>query len=116
MEAPAGVGFSYSTDGNVNTSDDQTADDNYRALQDFFTNKFPEFKGKEFYITGESYCGVYIPTLTQRFVTNMKLNASSNEFPNNLKGIAIGNGILSEGLQHNSVITYMYYHGLIGKQ
>ncbi len=116
MEAPIGVGFSFSTDCNESTSDDQTADDNYRALQDFFENKFPEFRYRDFYITGESYCGVYIPTLTQRLIDNMDADTINNEFPNNLKGIAIGNGMLSAQQQHNSVIMYMYYHGLIGKR
>lgn len=116
MEAPTGVGFSYSTDQNDITNDDQTADDNYRALQDFFTKKFPEFQRRDFYITGESYCGVYIPTLTQRFIDNMDTEAIKNEFPNNLKGIAIGNGMLSARQQHNSIIMFMYYHGLIGKR
>ena len=32
MESPAGVGFSYATDGNVTTDDDQVAKDNYNSL------------------------------------------------------------------------------------
>ena len=32
LESPAGVGFSYATDGNVTTDDDRVAMDNYNAL------------------------------------------------------------------------------------
>lgn len=32
LESPAGVGFSYATDGNITTDDDQVAKDNYNAL------------------------------------------------------------------------------------
>uniref|UniRef100_A0A914EC78 Uncharacterized protein n=1 Tax=Acrobeloides nanus TaxID=290746 RepID=A0A914EC78_9BILA len=32
LESPAGVGFSYSTDGNIVTDDDKTAKENYNAL------------------------------------------------------------------------------------
>jgi cathepsin A (carboxypeptidase C) len=38
IEAPAGVGFSYSTDGNVTTSDDQTSAENYAAFKIFLFN------------------------------------------------------------------------------
>lgn len=62
MESPAGVGFSYSSSQNYSTDDDQTAADNYAALLNFF-DKFPEYESNDFYITGESYAGVYIPTL-----------------------------------------------------
>ena len=40
----------------------QVALDNYHALLSFF-EKFPHYKGKEFYVAGESYAGIYIPTL-----------------------------------------------------
>jgi carboxypeptidase C (cathepsin A) len=32
LEFPAGVGFSYSTDGNITTNDNKTAEENYNAL------------------------------------------------------------------------------------
>ncbi len=40
LEAPICVGFSYSDDGSCTMNDNTTADDNYKALLQFFI-KFP---------------------------------------------------------------------------
>ena len=66
LESPHQVGYSYSTVANDYVyGDDLTASDNYNALKDFFTNLFPNYAQNPFYITGESYGGVYIPTLSK---------------------------------------------------
>jgi len=106
LESPAGVGFSYATDNNLATNDDQVAQDNYNSLVNFFTTKFPELKNNDFYITGESYGGVYVPTLAV-LVANDKTN-----FPN-FKGIAVGNGILQDEMNWNTMIPLFFYHGIM---
>ena len=86
LEAPIGVGYSYCSRQKesgkpcVNT-DRYTASASRAALVDFFTRKFPELAKNPFYITGESYAGVYIPTLSKEILDHTKLN---------LKGIAVG--------------------------
>ena len=50
VEAPAGVGFSYSESGYKFTDDDITAMDNYAFLINWFA-KFKEYKKNDFYIT-----------------------------------------------------------------
>ena len=50
----------------------QTADENYAALQDFFNNVFPEYMNRSFYVTGESYGGIYLPMLTERIINGIQ--------------------------------------------
>ena len=51
----------------------QAALNNYLAIIDFF-KKFPEYQGRDFYITGESYGGIYVPTLTMLIMKNPTIN------------------------------------------
>uniref|UniRef100_T1IXT3 Carboxypeptidase n=1 Tax=Strigamia maritima TaxID=126957 RepID=T1IXT3_STRMM len=105
LEAPAGVGFSYSDDKDYKTDDDKVSLDNYVAVQNFF-KKFPQFKKNDFYVTGESYGGIYVPTLTVRIFNGQDIN---------LKGFAVGNGLSSYPQNDNSLIFFLYHHGLFGK-
>lgn len=109
LEAPACVGFSYDLNDDCASDDDLTSSSNYMALQDFFSNKFPEYQNNEFYITGESYAGIYVPTLSQRVVEGQ------SEYPLNFKGFAVGNGMLSYRLNDNSVMFMAYHYGLLGQ-
>ncbi|XP_069112460.1 lysosomal protective protein-like [Argopecten irradians] len=104
LEAPAGVGFSYSPDQNYKTDDDQVALDNHLALKNFFL-KFPEYKTNDFYVTGESYGGIYVPTLSARLVDDSSFN---------FQGFVVGNGVTDGEMNTDSVIYFAYYHGLIG--
>uniref|UniRef100_A0A672ZW43 Carboxypeptidase n=1 Tax=Sphaeramia orbicularis TaxID=375764 RepID=A0A672ZW43_9TELE len=106
LESPAGVGFSYSDDGNYKTNDTEVSMNNYLALKEFF-RLFPEFSTNELFLTGESYGGIYIPTLAERVMEDSKLN---------LQGIAVGNGMSSYELNDNSLVYFAYYHGLLGSQ
>ncbi|KAH7636472.1 serine carboxypeptidase-like protein [Dermatophagoides farinae] len=60
IETPAQVGFSYKLDQNYQTNDNETAHMNLAALKSFY-RKFPNFIQNDFYITGESYAGIFIP-------------------------------------------------------
>lgn len=90
IEAPCGVGFSYSSDGtgdDYKTDDAQTAKDNYALLQQFFT-RFPQFRTNDLYITSESYGGHYMPTLAKEIVDH---NTAAQDPVLNFKGFAVGN-------------------------
>uniref|UniRef100_A0A915LRJ8 Carboxypeptidase n=1 Tax=Meloidogyne javanica TaxID=6303 RepID=A0A915LRJ8_MELJA len=106
LESPAGVGYSYSTDGNLTTNDDETANYNYEALKQFYS-KFPDFKGRPTIISGESYAGVYLPMLA-----NLIINGQKN-YPINFKGVLIGNGYLSRTLNINTMLSYARGHGFV---
>lgn len=86
LESPAGVGFSYSNrSSNYVTGDKQTAADAYTFLVNWL-ERFPEYKNREFYITGESYAGHYAPQLAALILQNNKI---TNQTLINLKGIAV---------------------------
>jgi carboxypeptidase C (cathepsin A) len=55
VEAPSGVGFSYSDDPkHYHTNDSQTSMDSFEFLKNFF-EVFSDFQSNDFYLTGESY-------------------------------------------------------------
>ena len=104
LEAPAGVGYSYSQSKKYTTTDVDTATNNYLALKDFL-RKFPEYKDTELYIAGSGYGGVYVVSL----VALAKSDATIK-----LKGFAIGNGFMSNRTNWNSLMYFLYHHDLIG--
>ncbi|XP_078274799.1 lysosomal protective protein isoform X1 [Rhinoraja longicauda] len=103
LESPAGVGFSYDDDQQYRTNDTEVSFNNYLAVKKFF-QFFPEYKKNAFYITGESYGGIYVPTLAERVMTDLKIN---------FKGMAVGNGLSSWEYNDNSLVYFAYYHGLL---
>ena len=88
IESPVGVGFSYSETGDYKCDDDRTATENLAAVESFF-GMFPEFSKNKFFITGESYAGVYVPTLAEAIVNAEKAGTYTGA---PLTGIAVGNG------------------------
>jgi hypothetical protein len=99
LESPAGVGFSYCDYDPCTANDTSTAVDNHHALLEFFKG-FPEYAANEFFITGESYAGIYIPTLAEQIMEAADAYAraasdaerSQLAAPINLVGMAVGNG------------------------
>eukprot|EP00958_Prasinococcus_capsulatus_P002478 scaffold212_cov404-Prasinococcus_capsulatus_cf.AAC.4 len=103
FEAPAGVGFSYSGNpSDYRTGDNQTAADNLAALTYFFTEKFPEYASNDFYVSGESYGGIYVPTLSQKIFED-------KSFPGNMKGFLCGNCVFDSCGE--TLVPFTYGHG-----
>ncbi|XP_008777393.1 serine carboxypeptidase-like 45 isoform X2 [Phoenix dactylifera] len=109
LETPAGVGFSYANDTSCyeGVDDKMTARDNLVFLLRWFS-KFPQYKVRDLYITGESYAGHYVPQLAELMV---KFNKKKNIF--NLKGAALGNPVLEFSTDFNSRAEFFWSHGLI---
>lgn len=88
IEAPVGVGFSYSDTKNYKLNDDRTADENRAAIEAFYAS-FPEYKQNKLFITGESYGGIYVPTLAEAILNAEKAGTYTGA---KLTGIGVGNG------------------------
>uniref|UniRef100_A0A8R7UIX5 Carboxypeptidase n=1 Tax=Triticum urartu TaxID=4572 RepID=A0A8R7UIX5_TRIUA len=87
LESPAGVGYSYSnTSSDYDLSgDERTADDAYVFLVKWL-ERFPEYKDRAFYISGESYAGHYVPELAATILLH---NTYNNRTVINLQGILV---------------------------
>jgi len=97
IEAPAGVGFSYcNTPAGCRHTDTSTANDNLAAVTSFLA-AFPEYAGNRYWITGESYAGVYVPSLAYAIYN---YNKGGPAVPVNLKGIMVGNGCIGSEAGH----------------
>ncbi|CAL0334015.1 unnamed protein product [Lupinus luteus] len=113
VDQPTGTGFSYSSDEvDIHTNETSVSNDLYDFLQAFF-KEHPQFTKNEFFITGESYAGHYIPALASRV---HKGNKAKEGIPINLKGFAIGNGLTNPGVQYLVYTDYAVDKGLITKE
>lgn len=107
LEAPAGVGYSWTGTPNPEYTDESSAEDNYLAVKQFF-NLFGEYADNEFYISGESYAGVYVPFLAHKIAVEHK---DDNNIK--LKGILVGNGVTDLNYDDNSLWAMGFWHGMI---
>lgn len=107
LESPAGVGHSYCKEqlvgGPCINTDNSTASAAHAALSTFFTHKFPELAPNKFYITGESYAGVYIPTLAERILSSNRQIGSGSGRRINLVGLAVGDPCTDNEAQAQSM-------------
>eukprot|EP01041_Mallomonas_annulata_P004032 gene4032-8027_t len=88
IESPVGVGFSYSDNLDYELNDDRAADENRGAIEDFYS-KFPQYIKNDLFITGESYAGIYVPTLAEAILQGEEDGSYHGA---KLTGIAVGNG------------------------
>ncbi|KAI3744026.1 hypothetical protein L1987_57098 [Smallanthus sonchifolius] len=114
VESPAGVGFSYSNISSYynNCGDESTVEDNYVFLLNWL-ERFPEYKERDFYISGESYAGHYVPQLAH---TILHYNQMANKTLINLKGILIGNAVINDETDIVGMYDYFHTHALISNE
>ncbi|KAG5001173.1 Serine carboxypeptidase-like 25 [Glycine soja] len=113
LEAPAGVGFSYTNRSSdlLDTGDRRTAQDSLEFVIQWL-ERFPRYKTRELYITGESYAGHYVPQLAKEIMT---YNAKTKH-PINLKGIMVGNAVTDNYYDNLGTVTYWWSHAMISDQ
>nr|XP_032630767.1 probable serine carboxypeptidase CPVL isoform X3 [Chelonoidis abingdonii] len=87
IDNPVGTGFSFTDDTGYAVNQDDVGRDLYSALIQFF-QLFPDYQKNDFYITGESYAGKYVPAVGYYIHTY----SSKAKVKINFKGVAIGDG------------------------
>ncbi|KAM0910928.1 hypothetical protein ACQ4PT_013809 [Festuca glaucescens] len=110
LDSPAGVGLSYSKNvSDYQTGDLKTAADSHTFLLKWF-QMYPEFLSNPFYIAGESYAGVYVPTLSHEVVKGIQGGAKPTI---NFKGYMVGNGVCDTVFDGNALVPFAHGMGLI---
>jgi serine carboxypeptidase-like clade 1 len=120
---PPPIGFSYCTGGadpdNTGPSgdgyscgpwnDSSTAAANRAFLASLFLNDFPEFRDNDLFLAGESYAGIYVPTIARAIIRQ----------PDglNLKGFTVGDGCIGSdvncggGTGRGPYYRIQFFHG-----
>lgn len=110
VDQPTGTGFSYSSDRrDIRHNEEGVSNDLYDFLQAFF-KEHPQLAENDFYITGESYAGHYIPAFASRVHRG---NKAKEGIHINLKGFAIGNGLTDPQIQYKAYSDYALEVGII---
>ncbi|XP_072009809.1 probable serine carboxypeptidase CPVL isoform X4 [Engystomops pustulosus] len=108
IDNPVGTGFSFTRDDQgYAVNQDDVGRDLYSALTQFF-QIFPEYQKNEFYATGESYAGKYVPAIgyyihTHNPTAKVKIN---------FKGIAIGDGLCDPEVMLGGYADFMFQTGM----
>ncbi|XP_028769706.1 serine carboxypeptidase-like 20 [Neltuma alba] len=113
LDSPAGVGFSFSKNkSDYITGDIKTASDTHTFLLKWF-ELYPEFLSNPFFIAGESYAGIYVPTLAYEVMKGIEAGARPNL---NFKGYLVGNGCTDDEFDGNALVPFAHGMGLISDE
>jgi carboxypeptidase C (cathepsin A) len=113
VDQPINTGFSYSPDERDRVYDEEiVSNDMLDFLQEFF-EAHPEFADNDFYVTGESYAGHYVPAVSRRVWQAAKAGEGKAI---NLKGLAIGNGLTNPEIQYAAYADFALQNNLISQE
>ncbi|KAI8515365.1 hypothetical protein Bbelb_061780, partial [Branchiostoma belcheri] len=108
IDNPVGTGFSFTkSDAGFSTNQEEVADNLYNALLQFY-QIYTDFQKNDFYVTGESYAGKYVPALSYK----IHMENPTAKFKINFKGMAIGDGLCDPINQYPALPAFLYNTGL----
>ncbi|CAI9787421.1 unnamed protein product [Fraxinus pennsylvanica] len=73
-------------------------------------SRFPQYKYRDFYLSGESYAGHYVPQLAKQIY---EYNKRSSHRIINLKGFIVGNAVTDNYYDSIGTVTYWWSHSII---
>uniref|UniRef100_A0A8C6S746 Probable serine carboxypeptidase CPVL n=2 Tax=Nannospalax galili TaxID=1026970 RepID=A0A8C6S746_NANGA len=112
IDNPVGTGFSFTeSPQGYAISEDDVAQDLYSAIVQFF-QLFPEYAKNDFYATGESYAGKYVPAIAH-YIHSLN---PVRQFKIHLKGIAIGDGYFDPESMIGGYATFLHQIGLLDEK
>jgi len=111
LDNPVGTGFSFTeTEEGFVSRHEQAGEDLQEAMSQFF-QLFPQFRGNDFYVTGESYAGKWVPSCA--YAIHEKNKDLPHEQRINLKGIAIGDGAMNPAEQFKGFGDLLWFTGMV---
>jgi len=110
VDQPVNTGYSYSNDAKDTVhTETEVGEDMYKFLLEFL-KMHPELQDNDFFVTGESYAGHYVPAVGSRIVAG---NKEGSQKTINLKGVAIGNGLVNPEVQYPAYADFALQNDLI---
>lgn len=110
LDNPVGTGFSYTdSEAGYATTHEQAGQDLRNAISQFFL-LFPKLHTNDFYITGESYAGKWVPAAAYAIHQYNKLVTKDTQI--NLKGISIGDGAFDPKRQFQGFGDLLWFLGM----
>jgi carboxypeptidase C (cathepsin A) len=109
VDEPLQTGLSYTGDGRFDTHQSEVNEQFFQFLLNFY-DKFPQYKGRKLFISGESYAGHLIPSIATYIIQHQAKAAAAGI---NLAGLAIGNGWVDPKIQISVTPALTYTIGLI---
>jgi len=104
------VGYSFGYGPKVKSSVEAAND--VVTFYEGWLDLFPEFKGRELIISGESYGGHYIPAWANAILDYNEVTPAADQI--NLAGVIIGNGCTNNTVQNtNQYINFLHEENLI---
>ncbi|XP_014212722.1 venom serine carboxypeptidase-like [Copidosoma floridanum] len=109
IDNPVGSGWSFTEHAEGNARNESAVAGNLKeAVRQFFA-LFPEIRGNELYVCGESYAGKYVPALSRAIADG---NSRGDRPKIGLAGVAIGNGWI-DPVHQLDYGDYLYQLGLL---
>ena len=116
IESPVGVGFSnVPGQSSYTTGDAQTANDTYAFMQGFY-KQYPQFKPNDFWVTGESYGGHYVPEIVNRILDGNIAANTTGDFTIPIKGWMVGNPWTDPETEAWGVVQNWWDRAIIGRE
>lgn len=118
VSQPKGVGFSYCPDGEraCQNNDVSAAQDAYEFFVNFF-ERFPSLKKNDFYLTAESYGGIYLPMFMDEIDRNGGVpNFKGAAIGDGCWGTAVGTCAFSTGKSHEINVEFFQGHGMYDQE